>query len=101
MIKVLIFKQQNCAPCKTLTDSIVSERENNLDPTDRWDENVTFIYYDMTDASDQIMEEAIKYNVRSAPTVVVLDANDSVYYSGTMVKTVDKIKELVKEAKNV
>lgn len=94
MINVLIFKQDNCAPCKALIDSINDSENLPL----RAFENVTFTYYNMSDPSDYVIEKAVRYNVRSAPTVVILK-DDKPYYSGTMVKTGTQLHKLIEEAK--
>lgn len=98
MIKVLIFKQENCAPCKALWDFV----HKGLDEDDEFNaKRIEFetTWFDMSNPSDTAVELSIKYNVRSAPTVVVLKENGSPYYNGTMVKTWDKFKQLIEEAK--
>lgn len=88
MVKVLIFTLPTCAPCNALKADI-KDKEFEAE-----------IYmYDMSDPTGDVVELSVKYNVRSAPTVVVLKDDGSVYYSGTQVKTSEKINELVKEAK--
>jgi thioredoxin-related protein len=80
MIKIIIFKKNGCAPCKALTDDIDNYKGPELN-------NIDLFYADMTRAPDDIVELSVKYNVRSAPTTVILAEDDSVIYNGTMVKT--------------
>lgn len=97
MIKVLIFKQENCAPCKSLWDSVHKGYEEDEEFSNK---RISFQvnWMDMTNPSEETIEKSIKYNVRSAPTVVVFKNDGTVYYSGTMVRTWDKFKELIEEA---
>lgn len=98
MIKVLIFKQENCAPCKALWDSVHKGYDEDKEFNSKRIEFQT-TWFDMSNPSDDAVELAVKYNVRSAPTVVVLKDDGSAYYSGTMVRTWDKFKQLIEEAK--
>lgn len=77
MREILVFKMPNCAPC------------NQLEPVIKEFENVTFIKV-MED-----IEKAKKYQVRKAPTVIVLeDGEEKLRFSGF--KTKEEIEELLK-----
>lgn len=82
--KVMIFKKKNCAPCQALTDSIDSYTGKDLDDVD-------LFYADMSKPDDETVELSVKYNVRSAPTTVIVDEKGTVIYSGTMVRTVEDL----------
>jgi len=84
VIKVIVFKKKGCAPCEALTESIDSYTGPELNDVD-------LFYADMSRAPDDIVELSVKYNVRSAPTTVILDKDDKVIYNGTMVKTVEDL----------
>lgn len=92
MIQVIIFTMPTCAPCNALKKEI---QGHNFDPTE-----VSFSFVDMMNPSDEDVGLASYYNVRSAPTVVILDKNNKPHYNGTMVKTLDRLLENIEEAKS-
>ena len=91
MIQVLIFTLQTCAPCAVYKESIKDEY---------FGDDVEVRLYDMTDPIGEVVDLSVKYNVRGAPTTVVLDNNGQVYYIGTMIKDADKLRKTIDEARN-
>ena len=83
MKKVLKFYSKVCAPCRLMGKRL--EELNNIEITS----------VDINDSSNT--ELVKKYEVRSVPTIIVLDENDNIITKFIGVVTTDKLKEVINE----
>lgn len=83
MKKVLKFYSKVCAPCRLMGKRL--EELNNVEITS----------VDINDSSNT--ELVKKYEVRSVPTIIVLDKNDNIITKFIGVVTTDKLKEVINE----
>lgn len=83
MKKVLKFYSKVCAPCRLMGKRL--EELNNIEITS----------VDINDSSNT--ELVKKYEVRSVPTIIVLDKNDNIITKFIGVVTTDKLKEVINE----
>lgn len=83
MKKVLKFYSKVCAPCRLMGKRL--EELNNVEITS----------VDINDSSNT--ELVKKYEVRSVPTIIVLDNNDNIITKFIGVVTTDKLKEIINE----
>ena len=83
MKKVLKFYSKVCAPCRLMGKRL--EELNNVEITS----------VDINDSSNTKLVK--KYEVRSVPTIIVLDENDSIITKFIGVVTTDKLKEVINE----
>lgn len=83
MKKVLKFYSKVCAPCRLMGKRL--EELNNVEITS----------VDINDSSNT--ELVKKYEVRSVPTIIVLDNNDNIITKFIGVVTTDKLKEVINE----
>lgn len=83
MKKVLKFYSKVCAPCRLMGKRL--EELNNVEITS----------VDINDSSNT--ELVKKYEVRSVPTIIVLDENDNIITKFIGVVTTDKLKEVINE----
>ena len=83
MKKVLKFYSKVCAPCRLMGKRL--EELNNVEITS----------VDINDSSNT--ELVKKYEVRSVPTIMVLDENDNIITKFIGVVTTDKLKEIINE----
>lgn len=86
----MIFTLPSCAPCNLLKKDLEQNPINNAN----------ILMYDMSQPVGDVVDLAVKYNVRGAPTTVVFKEDGSIYYIGTMIKTAAKLNETIIEAKN-
>jgi thiol-disulfide isomerase/thioredoxin len=102
-VQVYIFTMENCAPCKTLKESLASRFESNTFLVSSMEKDmsvrVNLEMIDMSDPSEHNILMSAKYNIRGAPTTVVLKPDSTeIYYIGTnKVKTSSDLIDLVAE----
>lgn len=83
MKKVLKFFSKVCAPCR-----LMGKRLEELN-------NVEIISIDINDPNNA--ELVKKYEVRSVPTIIILDENHNTLNKLIGVVTTDKLKEVINE----
>jgi thiol-disulfide isomerase/thioredoxin len=83
MKKVLKFFSKVCAPCR-----LMGKRLEELN-------NVEIISIDINDPNNA--ELVKKYEVRSVPTIIILDENHNTFNKLIGVVTTDKLKEAINE----
>lgn len=91
MIKALLFTLPECPPCNAYKASLAASEDKF--------EDIDLRIYDLSDPSGEVVDLAVKYNVRGGPTTVILKDNDEVYYSGKLVQTAEKLRQTIEEAK--
>ena len=83
MKKILKFYSKVCAPCR-----LMGKRLEELN-------NVEIVNIDINDSNNT--ESIKKYEVRSVPTIVILNEDDSIISKFIGITTVDKLKECINE----